>query len=141
MRNVIAHHRHYLSQAADKRSFFFASIFFVCSIATNYVAGIYATERASNYVQDIILSNIPVVNVSDYFVWGAIALIVFVVILCVMDARRIPFTLYAMAMFYLVRAGFVTLTHLGVYPDHMVLDEGWILNQLFGGNDLFFVDR
>lgn len=111
---------------------------FVLSIMTNYGAGVFATSRASNYVNDIILSNIPVVDVSILFVWGAIALIIFVTILCFMDARRVPFTLYALAMFYFIRAGFVTLTHLGAYPDQMILDEGWIMNQLFGGDDLFF---
>lgn len=116
----------------------FSAIFSLASISANYAAGIYATQRASNHVEDIILSNIPVMDVSAYFVWGAIALIVFVTLLCIMDARRIPFTLYAMGMFYLVRAMFVTLTHLGGYPDRMLIDEGWIMNQLFGGNDLFF---
>jgi membrane-associated phospholipid phosphatase len=138
VRNVVKHHLHYLSQKSYKRSFFFSAIFSIFSITANYAAGIYATDHASNSVQDIILSNVPVQNVSDYFVWGAVALIIFVVILCVMDARRIPFTLYSMAMFYMIRACFVTLTHLGAYPDRIVLDEGWIMNQMFGGNDLFF---
>ena len=138
MKKVIRHHLNYLSQKAYQRSFVFSAIFSLASICANYAAGIYATSHASNYVDDIILSNVPVQNVSDYFVWGAIALIVFVTLLCVMDARRIPFTLYAMGMFYLVRACFVTLTHLGAYPDRIVLDEGWIMNQMFGGNDLFF---
>jgi membrane-associated phospholipid phosphatase len=138
MRNVIAHHRKYLSQKSYKRSFLFSSFFFISSVMGNYAAGLYATSHASNSVQDIILSNIPVQDVSEYFVWGAIALVVFVILLCVLDARRIPFTLYAMAMFYLVRACFVTLTHLGSYPDRIILDEGWIMSKLFGGNDLFF---
>ncbi|MDP3645848.1 MAG: phosphatase PAP2-related protein [bacterium] len=138
MSGVIAHHRHYLSQAAYKRSFLFSGAFFLCSIAANYAAGVFATARASGYVEDLILSNIPVVDVGILFVWGAIALIVFVTVLCLMDARRIPFTLYALALFYLIRAGFVTLTHLGTYPDHMIIDEYWIMNQLFGGDDLFF---
>ena len=138
MSGVIAHHRHYLAQKAYKRSFFLSSAFFLTSILGNFVAGLYATSRASHSVEDLVLSNVPVQNVSEYFVWGAIALIVFVMILCLMDARRIPFTLYAMGMFYLVRACFVTLTHLGSYPDRIILDEGWIMTKLFGGNDLFF---
>jgi hypothetical protein len=138
MKGVIEHHRRYLGQKAYKRSLILSSVFFTCAIAANYAAGVFATAKASNHVEDIVLSNIPVVDVSIFFVWGAIALIIFVTMLCIMDARRVPFTLYALAMFYLTRAIFVTLTHLGPYPDHMILDEGWIMNQLFGGNDLFF---
>lgn len=112
---------------------------FLLSIAANTYAGFYATEKASNSVTDIILSNIPVFDVDYIFVYGAIALIAFIVILCLVHPKRTPFTLHALSLFFFTRAIFVTLTHLGPYPDHTMLDvQSKILLALFGGGDEFF---
>src|SRR6185312_16270799 len=66
---------------------------------------------------------------------------------CFYDPKKVPFTLKAVALFILVRSLFITLTHLGPYPDRIPLDihsmlmNRWNLGNLltFGsGGDLFF---
>jgi membrane-associated phospholipid phosphatase len=63
------------------------------------------------------------------------------------EPKRLPFTLKSIALFILVRSLFITLTHLGPYPDRIPLDihtmlmSRWNVGNLltFGsGGDLFF---
>ena len=117
-----------------------ALTFLVLSLVINFYAGTYATERASNAVQDIILSNIPVFNVDLIFVYGPLVLWLFVAILILYEPKRIPFLLKSVALFVIIRAVFITLTHIGPFPDQITLDispNGWINHFIFGG-DLFF---
>jgi hypothetical protein len=116
--------------------------FFIVSILANYRGSAYATEKASNYVDDLILSNTPVFEVAGFFVWGAVALIAFIAILCLLNPRRIPFIVYSLSIFYFTRAIFITLTHLGPFPTHAPIDFdssiGIFFSKLFFGDDLFF---
>lgn len=117
------------------------SLFFA-SIVTNYIASSYATRKASNFVEDLILSNTPVYNVDGFFVYGALAIIGFAMLLLLSHPKRIPFVLYALALFYFTRAAFIVLTHLGPYPDQIAADLtssiGIFVSQFFFGDDLFF---
>ena len=115
-----------------------AIVIFAVSVITNFYAGVYATNRASNYVEDIILSNIPVFNVGFIFVWGAIFLIVVLVFLCLHHPKRIPFLLHSLSLFYFIRAAFVSMTHLGPFPTQATLDITGLFARQFGGDDLFF---
>ena len=92
-------------------------IAFAAGVFADYGATVYASARASNSVTDIVLSNIPVYHVDGFFVYGAMALIVFIFGVCVLNPRRIPFTLYSLAILLFIRAAFITLTHLGPFPD------------------------
>ena len=104
----------------------------------NYYAGTYATEQASNFVTDIILSNTPVFNVDDVFVYGSFVLSVFVLALLVIHPKKIPFTLLSLSLFVFTRSIFISLTHLGPFPLHAALDLGNIANKFIFGGDLFF---
>ncbi len=133
--------KRYKNALADK-NFLLSSLtgFILCagSIFANFYAGNYATEVASNSVTDIILSNIRVFDVDWFFIFGSLILIVFVVVLCLIDPRRIPFVLFSMGLFYFTRAIFISMTHLGPYPGHVDLNNGNILGRLFSGSDMFF---
>lgn len=115
-----------------------AAALFAVSIIASFYAGIYATERASSPVGDLILSNIPVYDVEQFFIWGSLLLILFIVGLLVIHPNRIPFVLYSLALFYFIRSVFVSLTHLGPFPTRIALDSSEIAAKMFGGADLFF---
>lgn len=115
-----------------------AIVAFSLSAYINYYAGTYATEQASNYVTDIILSNTPVFNVDDIFVYGSLVLSAFIVLLLIIHPKRIPFTLLSLALFVFTRSIFISLTHLGPFPYHAVLDLGSITDKFIFGGDLFF---
>lgn len=108
------------------------------STVVNYVAGTYATEMASNSVTDIVLSNIPVFEVDVIFVYGSGLLAFFVTMLLLAHPKRIPFTLYALTLFVLIRSLFISLTHIAPYPSQALLDLGVVASKFIFGGDLFF---
>ncbi len=114
-----------------------AIILFIVSVYATHSASRFAEVNASNYVEDIILSNTPVFDFEILFVHGAIMLTLFVVILCFFFRKTAPFLIKSVSFFILIRAMFVSLTHLGPYPTKLELDSG-LLNFITTGNDLFF---
>jgi len=116
-----------------------AVLLFLASIVANAFAGAYATEKASNSVSDIILSNTRVYDVDGAFVYGVLALVVFILILLFTHPKRIPFVLYSLGLFFFIRSIFMTLTHLALYPVHAIPDfQNSFILMLFGGSDQFF---
>lgn len=49
-----------------------AFLLFIIALITTYYATIYATEKASSPVTDIVLSNIPVIDVDGLFLYGPV---------------------------------------------------------------------
>lgn len=136
LHEILRRYRSLCAQQEFRISVLVAILVFILGVIANYAASAYATQRASNYVEDIILSNVPVFDVGLFFVYGASALIVFIVVLCLPRPNRIPFVLYAFALFYLIRALFVSLTHLGPFPTQV--DLGELAFKFFGGDSMFF---
>jgi hypothetical protein len=122
------------------RAFAFSGVFFIAGLVYNFYAGVYASLHVSNYVEDIILSNIPTWNVGWLYVWGAMGLIVFITGLAFSHPKRIPFILNSLSLFYFIRGTFVALTHLRPYPTQasLHLNFGELFARQFGGDDLFF---
>ncbi len=111
---------------------------FIASVMASLLAGHFANTRASNFASDIILSNIPVINVDLFFVYGTFFFVIFVVVLAFAHPRRVPYTLFALALFFFIRAGFVMMTHLAPFPDRAVSDFSITTRKYFFGSDLFF---
>lgn len=112
------------------------------SLLTNIYANAYAAHTASNPVSDIVLTNTPVFDVDQIFVFGSILLVLSIVIVCSIHPQTIPFVLYSLALFYFIRAGFVSLTHLAPYPDQSPIyfhsDFATEVSKLLFGGGLFF---
>ena len=113
-------------------------LFLIGSLVINYFAGIYATERASNTVTDIILDNLPTVNTEFIFVQGIFIFLLFVVWLLIKEPKQIPFVLKTIALFVIVRSIFITLTHLGPPADNSFANYTGIIKKFTFGGDLFF---
>jgi len=118
-------------------SFVITWVLIVVSLFVNYAAALYAEVRASNAVTDIFLSNIPIFEVGSFFVYGTIIFWITVVLVLLWRPERIPFTLKSVALFILIRSVFISLTHLGPFPTHIVVDSN-ILSLFSTGGDLFF---
>lgn len=114
-------------------------IFLAVAFVVNYYASVYATDSASNYVNDIILSNIPVFDVDQIFVFGPFVFWIIIAIFCFHKLQRLPFVAKSIALFVIIRAGFVTLTHIGPFPTQVPINYNsdwiWWISQ---GGDLFF---
>jgi hypothetical protein len=126
----------------SNRNFIFSSIagilLFLFSIFVNYFAAGYATTRASSSVEDIFLSNLPVVNVDFIVNDVAIAFFIFALLLLFIEPKRISFVFKSTALFVLIRSAFIVLTHLGPYPDHSHIGRHDLLRSFNIGGDLFF---
>ena len=140
MHALRAKHKIYFSDKTFLISMCVGILLLLGSFVVNFYAGTYASEKAGNPVQDIILSNIPVFNVSVFFVYGPAILWIFVTILCIHEPKRFPLVIKSIALFILIRSFFITLTHIGPFPDQTYinyLSHDFIGKFTFGG-DLFF---
>ena len=111
--------------------------FLAASTIAIFAAVSYATVHASNHVTDFVLSRVGPFNVRFLFVYGTFAAFVFTASLLVTRPNRLPFALKAMALFLLVRAVFVALTHVAPSPIDPQKPAPF-LNSIFYGSDLFF---
>ena len=110
----------------------------LASFFINYQANLYTTRVASNHVSDLLLDNLPVVNVDFFFFEGMTAFWIFVIILLFIKPERAPFTIECIILFILIRAGFITLTHLGLPPEHSYIEPSNFFRYITLGNDMFF---
>jgi hypothetical protein len=108
------------------------------SIVSNFYAGTFATESISNPVTDIILDNVPVVNVDFIVVDGPLLLWMFVGVLLILRPERIPFVVKGLALFILMRSGFIILTHIGPFPTRSKFDLNGLMQSFTFGGDFFF---
>lgn len=114
-----------------------ALLLFIFSVYVTHIASRFAEVKASNHVEDIVLSNTNVYNFEILFVHGAIMLTLFVAALCFKFRETAPFLLKSVSLFIMVRAVFVSMTHIGPYPTKLNLESG-LLDFITSGNDLFF---
>lgn len=138
-RELARRYRHYAAQQEFRISVALSIAMFLASLIAVFYAIGYATERASNAVTDIVLSNMPAFDVGGLFINSTFVFIGFITLLLAAHPKRIPFALHSLALFYFLRAGFISLTHIGPFP--IVADPsstGAIANVLINGADLFF---
>lgn len=126
------------------RSFFVGAVALFLSLLSVYYSMRFATMRASNSVDDLILSNTPVYNVEAIFVYGAFAAVIFSILVALtVKLRAAPFVLKTGALFLFIRSIFVSLTHISPYPHRAELSESFLSSErlaqmFFTGDDLFF---
>ncbi len=107
-----------------RSSLFAAGVLLFFAYLLEHFANIYAftylLRPSSAPVGDIILDNIPVVNLNFIIVEMALIAIVVGALFVLSRPRSVLFTLKAVALFVAIRAVFTSLTHVGIYPDHIV---------------------
>ena len=138
MKQIIKKHKFYWSQKAFLVSALAGLIFFALSVIINYYANLFAIEKSSNAVTDLLLNVLPVVDTNLLFFEGSLLFIAFVAGLLFKEPKAIPFTLKSVALFVVIRAGFVTLTHYGPFPDRAVMDNYDLIDSFTSSADLFF---
>ncbi len=151
LENLKSHYREQFSDRRFLRSLAAGFGLLFLSLVANYFGALYAFKRASNHVEDIILSNIPTFDVDAIFMWGPLVFWIILSAFLLYDPKKIPFTLKSVALFVLIRSFFISLTHIGPFPDHISLDAynpTWLATYLetnpaftfifTSGADLFF---
>jgi divalent metal cation (Fe/Co/Zn/Cd) transporter len=138
MKNILAKHYPLWSQKSFLVGVIIGLIFLALSLFINYWANFYVTEHISNSVTDILLDNLPTVNVDIVFSEGAMIFLLLMILTLLYEPKCIPFTLKAIALFILIRSIFMILTHLAPPLHGSYVDAGDIIYKLSSGDDLFF---
>lgn len=95
---------------------------------------VFLARPTSTYVGDLLLDNLPAVDLNFIIIEVALAAIVAgAVYLVFWKPSHILFSLKALALFNITRALFVSLTHVGLYPGHIAPGAG-----IFDGIYLYF---
>ena len=108
------------------------------SLFGNFYAGSYANEQGINPVTDIILSNTRAYDVDMLFIGGILTFFLFILVWCLRYPAQMPYILKSIALFIAIRSVFVTLTHLGPYPDSILILNTGIMGKINFWADLFF---
>lgn len=124
------------------RGYFFSAVlgivFLAASLYANSYANYYSSIKASNSVTDLLLDNIPAMDVSIVFSQGAVLFVLVLIGIGLFEPKYIPFGLKSIALFILIRSGFMVLTHLAPPPSATFIDPTDFIQKVSAGNDLFF---
>ncbi|MFA6171810.1 MAG: phosphatase PAP2-related protein [Patescibacteria group bacterium] len=106
--------------------------------ADTYVSGINGVA-----VSDVLLNNLPTVDVDFFIIQGALAATFIGIFLFFYKPKYFCFGIKAFSIFLVTRSFFISLTHLGYSPDALALDNqsfGFgLFNLLYNNtNDFFF---
>lgn len=138
MNRTVEKHKFHWSQKSFLLSVLSGFLLLAGSLIINYAAGNYANKMASNGVTDIILDNIPIMDVDGIFVYGAILFGLFIVLILIKEPKQIPFIVKSIALFVFVRAIFISLTHIGPIIQQLPPDPNIFYRNLVFGADYFF---
>jgi hypothetical protein len=98
------------------RSLLVAFVLLGLAVVFQFYATSYSARVSSNFVHDLLLDNLPIVNLNGIIVEGALAAIAGSIVLLLTKPKYLIFALKAIAIFIATRAVFVAVTHLGIYP-------------------------
>jgi hypothetical protein len=116
MENTLQLYRTLFGNRAYVRSVSESAFFLAASTIAIFAAVSYATVHASNHVTDFVLSRVGPFNVRFLFIYGTFTAFVVTASLLAWRPNRLPFAFKAVALFLLVRAVFVALTHMAPSP-------------------------
>jgi PAP2 superfamily C-terminal len=137
MENTLQLYRTLFGNRAYVRSVSESAFFLAASTIAIFAAVSYATVHASNHVTDFVLSRVGPFNVRFLFIYGTFTAFVVTASLLAWRPNRLPFAFKAVALFLLVRAVFVALTHMAPSPIDPPTPAPFF-NSIFYGSDLFF---
>ncbi len=143
MKRILAEHKDFWN--SQHRSSLYLGIFLlILSFMVQVSAGRYSDKKAafSGFTGDILLDNLPVLNIDFIIIQGAMLFWGFVMLVLIFHYRYLLFSLKAIALFVIVRAFFISLTHIGIHPEQAVFDGNGLLthiyNRLISDSEFFF---
>lgn len=114
-------------------------IFFVIALMLNDAAGDYVAVAGKTVASDLILDHLPVVNLSFFFIYGYLAVILLLIFYPLFfKVRKFPLVISQFSLLVLLRSFFITLTHLATPTDAIILHLPRLFNVFAFHNDLFF---
>ncbi len=122
-----------------KTKILLAVLLLVIAVILTILSGGYVDEVEAVAVPDLILNNLPVLDLTPIFVWGLLlVLAVYVIYPFLYNPKKIHYSIGMLSLFLMVRSGFLILTHLKIPADAIILERGGFLDFITYSNDLFF---
>ena len=123
-----------------KKLLLLSLLFFIAANAINYFSGVYVDLVAGPPVPDIILSNIPTIDLSIIFIYGYIIILgVFILYPLFFKTRELHIAISQFSLIVLIRSIFTMLTHFGAPADIISVQHSFYLFDLVSfPNALFF---
>jgi len=123
----------------ERRQITIAVILLLLAAVANYASGMYAEKKAASVVPDIILDNIPPVDLSWIFVYGFLIAIGLIAIYPLIFKIKDFYTAaYHFSLLVFVRSIFIIMTHLKSPIDAVHAVFPWPLGALPFQDTLFF---
>lgn len=124
-------------------SFLLSLIFFGVALFVQGLADSYLLSIRGTAVNDLILDHLPLLDIDSLMIQSALLLTAISIFLAVTKPKLINFTLKSLALFIIIRAFLVSVTHLGASPQQLLFDSNdfgfKIYNALYNTtNDFFF---
>lgn len=138
MKNILSKYKNIWNQKEFRLSLLASVFLLILSLFINHRATTYADVSASNYVTDMLLDNIPTMDVDGFLNYGVMAFSLFVIYFILAEPKKIPFFFKSFALFVIIRSAFVTLTHLGPVPGQTPVNPNDLMATLILGKDYFF---
>jgi hypothetical protein len=114
-------------------------VFLVIASVLSYYAGIYVQNTPGVSAPDLILDHIPTVDLDFLFIYGAIAIVVILFLYPILfKMQELHKVISQFSLLILVRAAFITFTHLSTPAGALKFKIPWIFSFLDFQNDLFF---
>lgn len=137
IKTIAAKHTELWQLPNFRNSAILAFLILPASLVFYYFAASYATKQAGSGINDIILSRLPVFDVSIIFIWAAFAVIIFCFFLILFEPKWLPFVVKSASVFIIIRSVFITLTHLGP-PLAIYTTTSQVMKTFNFTGDLFF---
>jgi hypothetical protein len=122
-----------------KKLILLSLIFLGIAIFLDYLAGEYIETAKVSTVSDLILDNIPVINLSWIFIYGyTLVIAVGFLYALFFKIKDLHIVISQFSLLVLIRSFFITLTHLEAPVNAIIVHTPKFFNLLFFQNDLFF---
>jgi hypothetical protein len=141
LKKIYVQHKNFWSKE-NKISLLIGAGFFAVAIIIQNIADRYVLKVGGTPVSDMLLSRLPTMDV-DFFVIQWPLIVTFVTAALILyKPKYLCFCIKALAVFLIIRSFLISVTHLGVNPDQLVLDTrvyGFrLFNFLFNTTGDFF---
>lgn len=131
--DLFAGHRGGFWSKERKKSLYLGILLLLLSLVIQVGLGRYSARSASsaNFAGDIFLDNLPVLDLRFVIIEFAIILWTAAWLMFCFRPRYLLFGIKAVALFVIFRSFFISLTHIGIYPQQIELDGGGAISGLY----------
>lgn len=122
-----------------KKLIFLSIILFIIANILNVMAGDFVDSIPGKVVSDIILDNIPAIDLSFFYIQGiTLILIVFFVYPIIYKVKKIHIAISQFSLLLMIRSFFMVLTHLKLPTQAILPTTNAFVSIISFRNDLFF---